>query len=313
MSFPAIDTNPNECRHLSLRVHPLPFAPRAIWVPLLFVVMGLLIPLPVFCQQGDTPESTKAPKGISVRKNPSKRAGKKPVKLPGLVVDFDKRCVDLEATICLEKGSLELIACVKGSKEHESIFAVSARPLHIHTALLLLGSRNGHPAIRKQMGDEGSKRWVDLPPRGDPVRVSVVVPNADKKSIEKPVEQFVEFAGGQRDHDNRELKATPNSGESKKTKQFPGMFLFAGSQLQESGKGPRLYLAEKSGHVISISTFGDEILCLSEINSHQNGSLLWRIQPGQLPPVGTQVILRLRPGLQKPSNPKEATGKRRSR
>ncbi len=61
---------------------------------------------------------------------------RKNIELPGLLINFQKRCVDLEATICLDAGLLELIACTKGSKEHESIVAVAARPMHIHTALL---------------------------------------------------------------------------------------------------------------------------------------------------------------------------------
>ena len=36
---------------------------------------------------------------------------RKPVVLPGLVVDFKSQCVDLEAKICLDAGYLELIAC----------------------------------------------------------------------------------------------------------------------------------------------------------------------------------------------------------
>ena len=86
---------------------------------------------------------------------------REPVKLPGLVVDFEKHCLDLEATVCLDKGLLELVACTKGSKEHETIVAVTARPMHIHTGLLLLGIEKGHPAGRRQLVDEstGEKRW----------------------------------------------------------------------------------------------------------------------------------------------------------
>jgi len=66
--------------------------------------------------------------------------------LPGLVVDFQNRCVDIKATICLDEGMLELIACTKETKEHESIVTITARPMHVHTALLLLGANNGKPA-----------------------------------------------------------------------------------------------------------------------------------------------------------------------
>ncbi len=53
------------------------------------------------------------------------------------MVDFGKPCVDLEATVCLDNGFLEFLACAEGSEEHESIVSVVGRPMHIHTALLL--------------------------------------------------------------------------------------------------------------------------------------------------------------------------------
>jgi hypothetical protein len=43
-----------------------------------------------------------------------------------------------------------------------------------------------------------------------------------------------------------------------------------------------------------MSTFGDELLCLPEIHSHQQGALEWEINPTDLPKKGTAVTLRLR-------------------
>ena len=37
---------------------------------------------------------------------------------------------------------------------------------------------------------------------------------------------------------------------------FPHSFVFAGSHLRDKGSGPREYLSDLSGNVISISTFG---------------------------------------------------------
>jgi hypothetical protein len=121
---------------------------------------------------------------------PRKPAGKN-VNLPGLAINVQERCVDIEATTCLEHGMLELIACSKGSKEHESIVAVEARPMHIHTALLLLGANNGNPAMSRPVHDQGT-RWVHVPPRGDPVDVYV---QYDKQTYE-PAGQMDLFIEG---------------------------------------------------------------------------------------------------------------------
>ena len=71
-------------------------------------------------------------------------------------------------------------------------------------------------------------------------------------------------------------------------------FLFAGSRLRDAGAGPKQYLADLSGNVISIATFGDEVLCLPTHQTQQNSALMWQVKPGVVPEVGTAVTLRLR-------------------
>jgi hypothetical protein len=241
----------------------------------------------------------------SAAKEPaSKSPARKPVKLPGMVIDFEKRCVDLVATVCLGEGFLELVACTKGSKEHESIVAVAARPMHVHTALLALGADEGNPAIRKQVGKE-KKRWLDLPPRGDLIEVYLVLKEPDGKMTERPVSDFIERSNDR----SGEIDVEHHGEKEKATKdpKFPHAFLFAGSHLRDRGKGPRQYLADLSGHVISIATFGDELLCLPSIQSRENGLLMWRVNPKHLPKVGTKVTLRLRPKKTKAANSKTST------
>lgn len=106
------------------------------------------------------------------------------------MINFQERCVDLEGSICLDEGMLELIACTKQTKERESIVVVHAKPMHIHTALLLLGAQSGNPAMRRPIG-EGGTRWVDIPPRGDPVDVYLVFRNKEGKVVEHPIGDFV--------------------------------------------------------------------------------------------------------------------------
>jgi len=225
------------------------------------------------------------------------KASRKPVKLPGMVIDFENRCVDLEATICLDKGLLELIACTKGSKEHESIVAVSSKAMHIHTALLLLGANNGNPAMRKQVGDD-EKRWVNIPPRGDPIDVFLVTTNKDGKATQRPISDFVVHSSQWLDEVDGEVIDAPKRSEKRadeSEKRLPNTFLFAGSHLRDNGPGPRQYLADFSGNAISIVTFGDELLCLPFHQTQENDALMWQVKPESLPKTGTKVTLRLRP------------------
>ncbi|MBT5926473.1 MAG: hypothetical protein HOH33_07635 [Verrucomicrobia bacterium] len=208
--------------------------------------------------------------------NPGQQSQINIPELPGIRINLEAWCVDVDARTCLKEGVLELIASTKGSKEHESIVAVESTAKHIHTALLLLGAKAGAPAQRKPIGDEGTT-WVDVPPSGTPVDVFLVQKDQESgKTIEKPINEFI----------------TQEEGEIFSTHTF----LFAGSILHHENKsGSNHYLADRSGNVISISTFGDEVLCLPTIHSHVNTELYWNVAGDKLPAVGTQVILRLRP------------------
>jgi len=230
---------------------------------------------------------------------PATKPARKNVELPGLVVNFQKRCVDIEASICLEEGLLELIACTKGTKQHESIVAVTARPMHIHAALLLLGATNGNPAMSRP-ADEQKTRWVHLPPRGDPVDVYLVFKDKSGRMVERPISDFVALS--ERGPDEKHKAGGNDAAEDTR---FPHTFLFAGSQLHDSGPGPRKYLADLSGNVISISTFGDELLCLPGIHAKADDALAWQIDATHLPKVGSKVTLRLRPQ----GKPASKTGK----
>ena len=225
---------------------------------------------------GEEPASKLSPQmGQALRK----------LNLPGIKLNLKERCVDVNATICLHEGLLELVACTKGSKEHESILSIAARPMHIHTAMLLMGARPGTPAMRKAQ-DGAPNRWVPVEPAGDPVHVSLVFPDSKGKPQEYPIGKFI--SPPQPD----EISGIP---ANKKLNTFPASFLFAGSHLVENGAGPRKYVCEQSGNVISISTFGDELLCLPGIHGHQNDGLAWQVNSKGLPGIGKQVILRLRP------------------
>lgn len=202
---------------------------------------------------------------------------------PHISIDAKDRRVDVEAVVCLEEGFLELIACGKDSKEHESVIMVEAKPSHIHAALLLIGAQAGNPAMRKPLDEEGT-RWAHLPPRGQPVKISLVFTKEGEKPVERPISDFIAPS----DDPTGLREAT--GGEDK----FPDTFLFTGSHFHGEGED-RKYIADMSGHVISIATFGDEVFSLSEIHGQDNSSLSWQIKPDSLPQLGTKVILRLRP------------------
>jgi hypothetical protein len=73
-------------------------------------------------------------------------------------------------------------------------------------------------------------------------------------------------------------------------------FVFAGSRIEKRGDDPEpTYLADSSGDVVSLVSFNDELLALPTAASNANEKLVWEANTPRIPPVGTKVILRIRP------------------
>ena len=200
-------------------------------------------------------------------------------RLPHLRVDRKKKLVDIDATVALREGDwIELLACLRGSREHESILTVSARPSHIHLALLMLGAESGSPMMWRLEGEEIKIR----PPSGAKVAVSIVT-EKDGKTIETKANEWI---------------------VNQKTKQImsDNIWLFTGSGFAE-WDGKQVYRADAGGSVISLVNFGDDMLARpTRLTSHDDDAL-WGARTKAIPPIGTAVTVRLRP-LPKAAKPK---------
>jgi hypothetical protein len=233
-----------------------------------------------------------APANGSPAGNPRKipadlRAAVGKLQMPGVKINLDEWCVDVDSRVSLREGLLELIACVKDTKEHESIVAIEAKPSHVHTALLLLGAKPGSPASQQPIDDEMDD-FRYIPPSGSPVDVFLVIKEPGGKQVELPISEFIKEAD---DHD----ASVEPAAEDERAKFPTHTFLFAGSTLVGEGDGPRHYLCDTEGNVISISTFGDELLCLPGFHEQANDALMWQVNGAKLPEIDGKVILRLRP------------------
>lgn len=247
----------------------------------LFLIVGPCLQDRAFAEEEAKPEEAAADALVEMTEKRDK------LKLPGLTVMVKERYVDVDSRVCLTGGMLELIACTKDTKEHEAIIAIDAKAAHVHAALLLLNAKAGNPAMRKPVeGEEG--RWVDYPPRGSKVDVSLVIEGEDGKPVERPISDFIV-----KNDDN--FSGTSDTDITEKERFPTHTFLFAGSHVFKDGKREPTYLADESGNVISLATFGDELLCLPGVHGHGNEGLVWEIDPTHLPKLGTNVKLRLRP------------------
>jgi hypothetical protein len=251
---------------------------------------SLFLSIPVILCAGENPAAGTSPETDAKKTqaaeslSPQLQAALEKLVMPGVKINVAEWSVDVDARVCLVEGMLELIACTKDSKEHESIIRVEAKPSHIHTALLLMRAKPGHPAMHKAIDAEGT-RFMPVPPSGGAVDVFLIVKNAEGKETEHPISDFIVK------EDSQEEPA-----EDAKPVNFPThTFLFAGSVLNGEDKGPRNYVCDQSGNVISIATFGDELLCLPGIHDQADSLRVWQANGEKLPPLESKVILRLRP------------------
>lgn len=204
---------------------------------------------------------------------PPAEAAEKPriTQLPGVTVNLTERYAQMEGKVCLREGMLELIATVPAGKEHESIVSLTTRPSNLHAALLMLGLKPGKPGQWIYHPD----RVEAIDPTGDLVRVSILWQEGDRW-VEKPINELVLDRSGQ-----GHMPAN--------------RFVFAGSHLLKTQSGDPLYVADQSGDIIALVSFGTEVLAWPKAASDSNETLAWRADPKAVPELGTAVKVRVYP------------------
>lgn len=201
----------------------------------------------------------------------------KPAELPHIKVDVANRVVDVEAKVILREAKwLELLACMPGTRDHEAILTTPARPSHIHLALVMIGLEPGAPLAWRREGDN----FVAVPPTGDPLRVTLVTRD-DNGEHETPANQWV-------------LNQKTNETLQGDT------WLFTGSRFEER-EGQKVYRADIDGTVISLVNFTDDLIARDTPMTNEDDDSTWGCNTKAIPPVGTQVLIRLRP-LPKPKS-----------
>src|SRR4051812_972825 len=60
-------------------------------------------------------------------------------------LDKQRKAVVVDGQVCLREGQLEMFACPRGTKEHESIVALNCQAQDVHAGLLAAGAKPGRP------------------------------------------------------------------------------------------------------------------------------------------------------------------------
>jgi len=189
--------------------------------------------------------------------------------LPGIVVDLKAKEVRLEGTVCLQKGALELLVCSKGTREHESIVVVQAKPSHVTFALALVGLGHGQPGYRTESG-------AFSPPAGAAVdilvRFSRQAADGKAETVEVPAWKLLRPSGSQSDLEQ------------------PLQWVYVGLAGKED-----LVASDREGTVVCLSNFAEAVLDVPFASTDVNADLLYEANPRIVPAVGTPVEVILRP------------------
>lgn len=182
-------------------------------------------------------------------------------------LDAEGRSVVMIGRVCQREAPLELFACLKNFKEHESVVSINTRAYIVHAGLLALGCEPGHPV---QFYPEYR------PAEGPEIDVFVVWKDAEGKIQRVPAQQWVRDV-----HTKEAMKSA---------------WIFTGSQIvKDEDTGEQYYYADSTGELICVSNFPSAVLDLPIRSTDSNEALLFEAFTEHIPPLGTPVTVILTP------------------
>lgn len=189
-------------------------------------------------------------------------------------IDTKKKHVMVGGQVCLRAGQLEMFACPRNTKEHESVVSVNTPARVVHAGLLAVGAKEG----KAVQYDPTYK-----PATGMEVAVKVVWKDREGKQQQAPAQNWV-----------KHLKTG-------KALAYP--WVFVGSAFwEDKSDGQRHYIAD-SGEFICVSNFQTAMLDLPIASSQANDQLLFTAFTDHIPPLGTPVRLILAPKARSEKTP----------
>jgi hypothetical protein len=192
-------------------------------------------------------------------------------------LDTKRKAVVADGQICLREGLLEMFACPKGTKEHESIVAVNCQAYEIHAGLLAAGAKPGTPvAFQPEY----------KPATGQTIDVYVLWKDA---------------AGN-----NRQVRAQEWVREFKSKEPMKHDWVFAGSGFWRDEETGKEHYKANGGDLVCVSNFPTAMLDLPIESSQANADLMFEAFTDRIPPRGTKVRLVFIPRAEGPGTQQTA-------
>jgi hypothetical protein len=221
-----------------------------------------------------------------------------PVGAKRLSTDYDvwldpkAKAVIVDGHVSLRVGMLEMFACTRNTKEHESIVSANTKAYLVHAGLLSLGAEPGHPVQFLQQYLPPSGVWVfDLGMTMVSVHLPPVFIPAAGTEIDVQV-QWLDERGKAQSARAQEWVRDIRTG---KAMTYP--FVFAGSGFWIDPETGKQYYKAEAGDFICVSNFSTAMLDIPVRSSQDNTELAFEAYTARIPPLGAPVRLILKPKL----------------
>jgi hypothetical protein len=217
------------------------------------------------------------PKAVPPPKLPEPKGAKRLSPEYDVWIDAKQKAVIVDGQVSLREGMLEMFACTKNTKEHESVVSANTKAYIVHAALLSLGAEPGHTA-----------QWVPeyKPPSGTEIEITVYWVDEKGQEHTARAQDWVK--------DVRTGKAMTHP------------WVFAGSRFWTDEETGKKYYQAEGGDFICVSNFSTAMLDIPIESSQSNEELAFEAFAERIPPLGAPVRLILKPLLKKQSESKRA-------
>jgi len=227
----------------------------------------------------DDPFAVPAPEKPAVEGKAEEIPGLKRLTAPkeaGLWIDAKNKLVVFDGEVVIREGLLEMFACPKGTKEHESVVVTGVKPSFVNGALIALGIKHGH-------GAKFDPKYE--PATGPIIDIFVLWKDSDGKEHRARAQDWI-----------KSLK-------TEKAMEFDWVYSGSG-EWKDEDTGEKHFHAD-GGDFICVSNFPTAMLDLPVPSSQSNDSLSFTAFTENIPPKGTKVRLVLKPRETKPEGPPE--------
>ncbi len=235
------------------------------------LAMMAVLPCGVAASEPAEPKVERGQTGLleTLKQEAVKKVGPQAYEIGNVHIDAAAREIRFPATVNMNEGLIEVVISTPEGKLHESILVASIQPLHLHTALLLLGLNPGsNPGWRLLPDPSMRPKGWDRPP-GSQVNV---------------------FVGWDTPEGMREVRAESLLMDTRTGDVMPEtVWVFVGSRLSSRGK----YLAD--GHGSIMTNYHDSTAVLD--NPLDSGRIddFMHANSSRVPSLGTSVRIRMTP------------------